>query len=105
MMIIKSILITLLVIFIIICFAVFSGLVLNKKSTLSANEFCQTIVIGDNINKAISLATEQGIRKRFFENQGIYDFVFQGWVFNASVCRAEVSNGKVISRKEFAEGD
>jgi hypothetical protein len=35
----------------------------------------------------------------------LHDLVFQGWVFNAVVCRVGAANGKVISADTIMELD
>ena len=77
----------------------------NHAAEKSARDFCAGIAIGSDINDAVSRAEREGIRRRVLDDKAAYDFVFQGWVFNAGVCHAAVANGKVVSVNSQMEGD
>ena len=80
----------------------------NYAAESSAKSFCGNTDIGSDVAVAIARAGEQGVRHRgpmVSDGKEEHDFEFQGWVFNAGVCRMSVANGKVISLLAKLEGD
>jgi len=77
----------------------------NHAAEQAARAFCGSIRMGSDIGLAVLRAEREGVRHRVLNDQAAYDFVFQGWVFNAGVCRATVANGKVVALHSQSEGD
>lgn len=81
------------------------GFYANRAAEQAANTFCGKIPAGSDIDLAVARAGREGVRYRVINDKTTYDFVFQGWVFNAGVCRAIVANGKVTALRSGLEGD
>lgn len=77
----------------------------NDSAETAARTFCQDISEGSGVEAAVARAEGGGVRHRVPEDGRVHEFLFQGGVFNAGVCRAEVANRKVISRRVQLEGD
>ena len=79
----------------------------NYAAERDARGFCAAIPVGSEVQAAVARAADQRIRHRegVTDGKGAHEFVFQGWVFNAGVCRVAVANGKVLSVVALMEGD
>ena len=77
----------------------------NHAAEQAAKNFCAGIQIGSDIHLAVLRAEQENIRYSILNDNAGYDFTFQAWVFNAGVCHAIVTNGKVVSLHSELEGD
>ena len=89
--------------------AVVYGTYANSSAEEAARNLCANLQIGSDVDRAIAGAQAQGARHRGpltgDDGRVTHDFVFQGWVFNAGVCRVTVSGGKIRSFEVKLEGD
>ena len=85
------------------------GTYANSSAEEAARNLCANLQIGSDVDRAIATAQAQGARHRGpltgEDGRVTHDFVFQGWVFNAGVCRVIVVGGKIKLLEARLEGD
>lgn len=77
----------------------------NHAADQAASAFCETIPIGSDIGDAVASAALNNSPHRLMRDNEQYQFVFQGGIFHAGVCRIRVLDGKVTSARSASEGD
>jgi hypothetical protein len=78
----------------------------QSRAEAQAHAFCESSPIGSDVSRATSRAREMKLlRHGYSEQQALFLAVFPGAIFNAFVCELSVADGKVASRRVFADGD
>ena len=99
-----SVLVVVLLIGAVLGFAIYA----NESAERQAKTFCAAVPVGAAVDPVVVRAKAESVRHRGpreVDGKMFHDFEFQGWVFNAGVCRVHVSAGKVTSVKARLEGD
>jgi len=81
------------------------GIYANGAAERNGREFCDSLVSTGNFEAALAQAQREGIRFYKTEQPESYRFVFQGWVFNAGICQAEVEGTAIRSVRFWMETD
>ncbi len=81
------------------------GIYANQRAAGEAARFCAQSPAGADPALAIARAEAAGVRRVPLPAGAGDDYYFQGWVFNAAVCRLEVANGRVVATAVRTEGD
>lgn len=77
----------------------------NLRAEAAAGDFCATIKPGSQAQAALDRASAGSIRVRGMASDQQLDFVFQGAVFNAALCRVQMRQGQVVSTQVVMDGD
>ena len=81
------------------------GLWANARAEREANAVCDAIRVGDPVARLQDLAKGPHKPNRFIEHGEGYHFLYYGMIYSARVCRVDIANGRVASKKIVAYDD